>query len=79
MQINLIFARSFWWDRENIFDGSTTKFNSYIEKRVQTKIGAFIQPVTILMLSDLTIQRIEHFVQSMKLYFDNKTWTLQDL
>ena len=32
MQINLIFPHSFWWDRGNIFDGSTTKFNSYIQK-----------------------------------------------
>ena len=37
MQINLIFARSFWWDRENIFDESTTKFHSYIEKKSADK------------------------------------------
>ena len=58
MQINLIFPRSFWWGRGNIFDGSTTKVNSYIEKRVHTKIGACIRPVTILTLSDLTSKGI---------------------
>ena len=46
------------WDRGNIFDGSTTKFKSYIEKRVHKKIGACIRPVTILSLSDLTIRTL---------------------
>ena len=42
-----------------------TKIKSYIEKRVHSKIGACIRPVTILTLSDLTGQGETRILKSM--------------
>ena len=54
MQITLIFQAFFEEAEKTISGGSTTKFILYAKKRLHV-IGAYIRPVTINTLSDLTI------------------------
>ena len=55
MQITLIFPSFFDEAEKKISNRFTTKFILYVKKRLQTKIGACIRPVTINALSDLTM------------------------